>query len=253
MRLSSALGTEKPMCRGGQSAAESPPYSLLLFTFLPRRSPSSPPHLLTLLSLAANQLTSHYLIWTLSSICQIRLKSKNWSILFLSVKPFVFVQRKKQNKSTKIKTPVFKDLWLKTPMISSLWHRRANHREARRQQLNRWTKFWGYPDFIILFIDWIMNLKLVNTAHRCGAHILVDNVTETERNWDVPVIFLCQRSSIDLFGKRVHSGRIWEAELYNKLNISSLIFDYLNSSLNSELHRRSKIKFSCSCKWLSSF
>lgn len=38
------MGTEKPMCRGGQSAAESPPYSLLLFTFLPRRSPSSPPH-----------------------------------------------------------------------------------------------------------------------------------------------------------------------------------------------------------------
>lgn len=220
-----------------------PPPSLPLLT-------SSPPHP----PLSGCQ-PAHFTLFDLnvSSICQIRLKSKNWSILFLSVKPFVFVQQKKQNKSTKIKTPVFKDLWLKTPLISSLWHRRANHREARRQQLNRWTKFWGYPDFIILFIDWIMNLKLVNTAHGCGAHILVDNVTETERNWDVPVIFLCQRSSIDLFGKRVHSGRIWEAELYNKLNISSLIFDYLNSSLNSELHRRSKIKFSCSCKWLSSF
>lgn len=220
-----------------------PPPSLPLLT-------SSPPHP----PLSGCQ-PAHFTLFDLnvSSICQIRLKSKNWSILFLSVKPFVFVQQKKQNKSTKIKTPVFKDLWLKTPLISSLWHRRANHREARRQQLNRWTKFWGYPGFIILFIDWIMNLKLVNTAHGCDAHILVDNLTETERNWDVPVIFLCQRSSIDLFWKRVHSGRIWEAELCNKLNISSLIFDYLNSSLNSELHRTSKIKFSCCCKWLSSF
>lgn len=30
MRLSSALGTEKPMCWGGEKAAESPPYSLFL-------------------------------------------------------------------------------------------------------------------------------------------------------------------------------------------------------------------------------
>lgn len=48
MRLGSALGTETPMCRGGEKAAESPPYP-------PSPPPQSPP-------LAANRLTSDDLI-----------------------------------------------------------------------------------------------------------------------------------------------------------------------------------------------